>query len=103
MQTASRILSLTPDHIARIHRVVEDTGPTSGVQQQTDADYADWVARIAQSHPAPDRPTQLFAYGSLIWSPRSSIRPNSLARQVDGVVPFACACTAFAVQPTILV
>ena len=69
MQAASRTLSLTPDHIARIHRVVEDTGPPTGVQQQTDADYADWVARIAGSHPDPDRPTQLFAYGSLIWKP----------------------------------
>ena len=69
MQAASRNLSLTPDHIARVHRVVEDTGPTPGVQQQTDADYADWVARIAGSHPDPHRPTQLFAFGSLIWKP----------------------------------
>lgn len=69
MQAASRTVSLTPDHIARIHRVVEDTGPPTGVQQQTDADYADWVARIAGSHPDPHRPTQLFAYGSLIWKP----------------------------------
>jgi glutathione-specific gamma-glutamylcyclotransferase len=69
MQAASRILSLTPDHIARVHRVVNDTGPPPGVLQQTDADYADWVARIAGSHPDPDRPTQLFAYGSLIWKP----------------------------------
>jgi cation transport protein ChaC len=52
-----------------VHRIVEDTGPPLGVQQQTDADYADWVARIARSHPAPERPTQLFAYGSLIWKP----------------------------------
>jgi glutathione-specific gamma-glutamylcyclotransferase len=69
MQAASRTLSLTPDHIARVHRVVDDTGPPLGVLQQTDADYADWVARIAGSHPDPDRPTQLFAYGSLIWKP----------------------------------
>lgn len=69
MQATSRTLSLTRDHIARVHRVVEDTGPPTGVQQQTDADYADWVANIAGSHPDPDRPTQLFAYGSLIWKP----------------------------------
>ncbi|WP_372841255.1 gamma-glutamylcyclotransferase [Phaeovulum sp.] len=69
MQTAFRTLSLTPDHVARVHRHIEDTGPTAGVQQQTDADYAEWVARIAGSHPAPDRPTQLFAFGSLIWKP----------------------------------
>ena len=69
MQTTSRTLSLTPDHIARVHRVVEDTGPAAGVQQQTDADYADWVAKIADSHPDPDRPTLLFVFGSLIWKP----------------------------------
>ena len=69
MHKASRTLSLTRGHIARVHRVVEDTGPPVGVQQQTDADYADWVARIAGSHPAPEKPTQLFAYGSLIWKP----------------------------------
>jgi len=69
MQPASRTLSLTPDHIARVHRIVADTGPTAGVQQQTDADYADWVTRIAGSHPDPAMPTQLFAYGSLIWKP----------------------------------
>lgn len=69
MQAPSRTFSLTPAHIARINRIVEDTGPAPGVQQQTDADYAEWVARIASSHPDPARPTQLFAYGSLIWKP----------------------------------
>lgn len=69
MPPPARALTLTPDHVARIHRTIADCGPAAGVLQQTDADYADWVARIAASHPAPDRPTQLFAYGSLIWKP----------------------------------
>lgn len=60
---------LTPGHIARVHRVVTDSGPAAGVQQQTDADYAEWVDRILRNRPAPDRPLQLFAYGSLIWKP----------------------------------
>lgn len=60
---------LTPVHIARVHRSVEDAGPAAGVLQQTDADYADWVARTLQKHPAPDQPIQLFASGSLIWKP----------------------------------
>jgi cation transport protein ChaC len=64
-----RPMSLTADHIARVNRVVLDGGPPAGVEQQTDADYADWVAKILASHPAPDRPIQLFAYGSLIWKP----------------------------------
>ena len=61
--------SLSGDHIARVHRTVPDAGPPPGVRQQTDADHAGWAARTFASHPAPDRPTQLFAYGSLIWKP----------------------------------
>lgn len=78
MKTASRTPSLTPDHIARVHRVVADAGPTVGGQQQTDADYADWVARIAGSHPAPEKPTQLFVYGSLIWKPEIDHRAEQI-------------------------
>lgn len=78
MQPASRIISLTGEHIARVHRTVADTGPTVGVEQQTDADYADWVARIAGSHPDPGRPTQLFAYGSLIWKPEIEHRAEQV-------------------------
>jgi len=78
MQAASRRPSLTPDHIARVHRVVEDTGPPPGVQQQTDDDYHGWVARIAGSHPDPTRPTQLFAYGSLIWKPEIDHRAEQI-------------------------
>jgi cation transport protein ChaC len=66
---AARPMSLTADHVARVHRAVPDGGPAVGVEQQTDADYADWVAKMIASHPAPDRPIQLFAYGSLIWKP----------------------------------
>lgn len=66
---APRQLSLTDDHVRRVHRLIEDTGPAPGVEQQTDADYAEWVARIIATHPASDTPTQLFAYGSLIWKP----------------------------------
>jgi cation transport protein ChaC len=66
---AARPVSLTADHVARVHRVVADGGPPAGVDQQTDADYADWVAKTIARHPAPDRPIQLFAYGSLIWKP----------------------------------
>lgn len=62
-------LRLTPDHIARVHRAVEDPGPVPGVVQQTDADYAEWVDRILSTNPAKGRPVQLFAYGSLIWKP----------------------------------
>lgn len=69
MPNQPRPMSLTPAHIARVHRVVEDAGPAPGVAQQTDADYADWVGRILEGHPDPSQPTRLFAYGSLIWKP----------------------------------
>ncbi len=65
----ARTLSLNSDHIARIMRKVEDSGVPPGISPQTDADYQDWVERMLGTHPAPGRPTQLFAYGSLIWKP----------------------------------
>lgn len=64
-----RTLSLTPNHIARVHRVVDDTGPPPGMVLHNDADYAERVATTLATNPAPDRPIRLFAYGSLIWKP----------------------------------
>lgn len=71
--------SLTPDHIARVHRVIADAGPAPGVEQQTDADYAAWVERVVRDHPAPGQPIQLFAYGSLIWKPEIDHRAERAA------------------------
>lgn len=65
----TRRLSLTHDHVARVTRPVPDTGPPPGLVMMQDDDYGEWVARMLASHPAPDRPTRLFAYGSLIWKP----------------------------------
>jgi len=62
-----RSLSLTPAHVARIHRTVPDTGPPPGMELHNDADYADWVVRVTGA--APEGPVRLFAYGSLIWKP----------------------------------
>ncbi|MEH6724929.1 MAG: gamma-glutamylcyclotransferase [Hyphomicrobiales bacterium] len=64
-----RTLSLTGDHVAKVHRDIADGGPPEGLTPQTDQDYAEWVEKVLASHPAPDRPTRLFAYGSLIWRP----------------------------------
>lgn len=64
----ARQMSLTPHHIARIHRVVADPGAAAG-PMHTDADYAERLRLMLSSHPAPDQPTRLFAYGSLIWKP----------------------------------
>jgi glutathione-specific gamma-glutamylcyclotransferase len=62
-------MRLCPEHIARIHRAIEDQGPPPGMQLQTDADYAGWVDQIMRSNPRPRQPIALFAYGSLIWKP----------------------------------
>ncbi len=64
-----RQLTLSAAHVARIMRVVEDSGTPPGVSPQTDADYAAWVERMMRLNPNQDQPTQLFAYGSLIWKP----------------------------------
>lgn len=69
MAQPARALALTEAHVAKVHRVVPDSGPTPGMILHDDADYAGWVERMLRSHPAPDRPTLLFAYGSLIWRP----------------------------------
>jgi hypothetical protein len=43
MEHGTRVLSLTPAHVARVHREIEDRGQPPGLQPQTDEDYADWV------------------------------------------------------------
>jgi len=62
-------LSLTAEHIARVHKAVDDEGVGPDAELHQDADYDEWVRVILDSHPAPSSPTQLFAYGSLIWKP----------------------------------
>lgn len=64
-----RSLALTPAHIARVNRVVPDPGLAPGAVLHTDVEYDEWVGRIVKAQLAPSIPTQLFAYGSLIWKP----------------------------------
>lgn len=61
-------MTLTAAHVARVHRQMADQ-VVAAQTLHNDADYADWVQRILSTHPAPDQPTRLFAYGSLIWKP----------------------------------
>ena len=65
----ARNLTLTPAHIARVHRIVQDSGVPAGLELNTDADYAGWVDLMMRANPAPGLPTRVFAYGSLIWKP----------------------------------
>jgi glutathione-specific gamma-glutamylcyclotransferase len=62
-------MRLTEAHLAKVARTVADTGPQPGVEYFSDADYADWAARMLATNPAPQDGVRLFAYGSLIWKP----------------------------------
>jgi cation transport protein ChaC len=61
-------MALTPDLVARVHRVVEDAGQEPGLSYQTDEDYDAAVGTVLAAHPT-GQDTWLFAYGSLIWKP----------------------------------
>ena len=64
----ARQMALTPDLVARVHRVVEDAGQEPGLSYQTDEDYDAAVEKILATHPVGED-AWLFAYGSLIWKP----------------------------------
>jgi cation transport protein ChaC len=61
-------MALTPDLVARVHRVMEDPGPDPSLVYHADEDYEAAVRTLMATHSGgPD--TWLFAYGSLIWRP----------------------------------
>lgn len=66
MQNARR-LSLTRDHVARVHRDLPETDPSYPFTPMTEADFADFSrGLLAQKG---EGPFWVFAYGSLIWKP----------------------------------
>jgi cation transport protein ChaC len=64
-----RKLALTDGHLAKVQRVVDDSGPLPGAVMFSDPEYRDWVDRTLATNPAPGGQVRLFAYGSLIWKP----------------------------------
>jgi cation transport protein ChaC len=62
-----RTLHLTPDHVTRATRPVEDFTYPSSFARATDQDYSVLVDRLMAERPAG--PLFIFAYGSLIWKP----------------------------------
>ncbi|WP_309663752.1 gamma-glutamylcyclotransferase [Tabrizicola sp.] len=64
-----RQLALTEAHLTKVHRSVEDAGPSPGVELFSEAEYEVWVQRMLAANPAPEAGVRLFAYGSLIWKP----------------------------------
>ncbi len=61
-------MALTPELVARVHRVVEDAGPDPSLTYYTDEEYDAAVREILAAH-SDDKDLWLFAYGSLIWKP----------------------------------
>lgn len=61
-------MSLTPELVSRVHRVLADEGPDPGLVYHSDEDYAAIVEHMLSSHDT-GTPCWLFAYGSLIWKP----------------------------------
>ncbi|WP_245639328.1 gamma-glutamylcyclotransferase [Rubellimicrobium mesophilum] len=62
-----RTLHLTPNHVARATRPVEDFAYPSAFTRATDEDYATLVEQLMAER--PEGPLHIFAYGSLIWKP----------------------------------
>jgi glutathione-specific gamma-glutamylcyclotransferase len=63
-----RVLSLSAEHVAKVHRVVAPPGPNDKLVYHTDEDYALIAEKILQTRPENGE-IWLFAYGSLIWKP----------------------------------
>lgn len=79
MPRAPRVMRLTADHVARVHRLLPDPGPqqAEGHRPATDADFAAEVAGMLASR--PPGPFWLFGYGSLIWRPETAFEEQRLA------------------------
>jgi glutathione-specific gamma-glutamylcyclotransferase len=62
-----RVPRLSPDHVRRVHRVVEDPGVWPGRELFTEEQYDAHLSEFLEER--PDGPVGVFAYGSLIWKP----------------------------------
>jgi cation transport protein ChaC len=61
-------MALTPEHVAQVHRALDDPGPDPALAYHTDEDYDAVVRGLMAMHPG-GLDAWLFAYGSLIWRP----------------------------------
>ncbi len=60
-------MALTPELVARVHRVAPDPGPAADRALMTDGDYEGLAQQLADT--LGNAPAWLFASGSLIWKP----------------------------------
>ncbi len=68
MPPAPRQMALTPELVARVHRMVADPGPLPDYVPYTAQDYAAAAREMLGSHPRGED-LWIFAYGSLLWKP----------------------------------
>jgi cation transport protein ChaC len=62
-----RVPRLSPDHVRRVHRAMEDPGPLPGREYFTEEQYDEHLSDFLEERPGG--PIGVFAYGSLIWKP----------------------------------
>lgn len=77
---AGRVMSLTPELVARVHRHIEDPGPSPDAAYLDEGDYAAMVDAALAGHPGAGAPLWLFVYGSLIWKPEIEHIEERVAR-----------------------
>jgi cation transport protein ChaC len=73
-----RVMRLTADHVAKVHRTIPDPGyaETGGFRRATDDDYDRDVRDMLTNR--PDGSFWLFGYGSLIWRPETAFTESRL-------------------------
>jgi cation transport protein ChaC len=79
MPRAPRVMRLTAEHVARVHRDIPDPGPQSlpGYRHATDEDHAESVAGMLATR--PEGPFWLFGISSLIWNPETAFVERRMA------------------------
>ena len=68
MAGRARLISLTAEHVARVHREIPNPGPDAQFGYPSDDDYLQHLRMVLSRHEA-GRDAWIFAYGSLIWKP----------------------------------
>lgn len=91
-------LRLTPELVARAHRVVPNV-PLPHIAPRTEEDHKADVEEILSTRP-PGDDLWLFAYGSLLWKPAFDLPRRSRRSRRVGTVPSACEFERFAGHPS---
>jgi hypothetical protein len=73
-----RSMNLTADLVARVHRIVPDTGPSGSFVHMEEEDYERLTDEVLKDHP-PHEDLRIFAYGSLMWRPACEIDGQEMA------------------------